>query len=159
MGKSFGSGLVRSTCSGLKLDLAGQVAGHRPTSIAAISQLMLGVMSMDLSQNCITIEELKILAKALQNSATLLELSLAKNYLGDEGAAILSAHIAESKLMSLNLFGSGIKEEGAKALASVISSSTSLTHLNLQYNAVRGETKKMLEAANAARVPQLVLVL
>ena len=159
MGKSFGSGLVRSTCSGLKLDLAGQVAGHRPTSIAAISQLMLGVMSMDLSQNCITIEELKILAKALQNSATLLELSLSKNSLGDEGAAILSAHIAESKLMSLNLFGSGIKEEGAKALASVISSSTSLTHLNLQYNAVRGETKKMLEAANAARVPQLVLVL
>ena len=166
LGDSFGSGLMRAVSSnglmrgaGDSLDLSGQIAGHRPTSLAAIAQLMLGLTSIDLSQNEITPDEVRVLAEALQKSTTLVELNLAKNALGDEGAAILSSHLPDSKLLSLNLFGTGIKEDGAYSLTTALSSSTTLTHLNLQYNAVRGESKKALEAANAARTPPLFLVL
>jgi len=159
LGSSFGSGLLQAAGAGHDLDLSGQIAGHRPTALAAISQMVLGLSTVDLSQNGITPEEVRLVASALQKSNTLIELNLAKNPLGDDGAEILSSCVATAKLTSLNLFGTGIKERGARSLSMAISFSPSLTHLNLQYNAVRGESKKALEAANAARVPPLFLVL
>ena len=59
---------------------------------------------------------------------------------------------------TLNL-KSTLKEEGAKAFIEALPTATSLTKLNLQYNALRGESKKALEAANATRAHPLFLVM
>ena len=159
LGPQFGRGLVRAAGASTALDLVGQIGGHRPTSLAAVAQLMLGVTSIDLSENGITPSELRALAQAIEASETLTSLSLSKNAIGDEGVIALSSVLARSRLTTLNLFGTGIKEEGAKALTGAISAASALSHLNLQYNAVRGESKKSLEAANAARDTPMFLVI
>ena len=159
LGSKFGVGLVRAAGVTGKLDLIGQLGGHRPTALASVAAMLHGLSSIDLSENGITPAELETLAHAIRSSATLTGLSLAKNATGNEGAKIMSAVLPESKLMMLNLFGTGIKESGSQALVAAIGKSPSLTHLNLQYNAVRGEAKKALEAANAAREVPIFLVL
>ena len=62
-------------------------------------------------------------------------------------------------LINLNFFGTGMKEEGAKAFAAALAQVPSLTRLNLQYNALRAESKKALELANASRPTPLFLVM
>ena len=58
------------------------------------------------------------------------------------------------------LFGTGIQEEGAYAITLALAyGSPSLTRLNLQYNALRGDVKKELDAANAARATPVFLVM
>ena len=52
-----------------------------------------------------------------------------------------------------------MKEEGAKAFAAALAQVPSLTRLNLQYNALRAESKKALELANASRPTPLFLVM
>ena len=159
-GEGFGVGLMRAAGAGHgHLNLSGQVGGHRPTSLSAVSELMLGAKTMDLSENSITADEVDAIAKAIKNSKTLTDLSLSKNALGDEGAIAIAAVLPESKLINLNFFGTGMKEEGAKAFAAALAQVPSLTRLNLQYNALRAESKKALELANASRPTPLFLVM
>ena len=141
------------------LNLVGQVGGHRPTSLAAVSELMLSLQTIDLSQNSISPSEIHMIARATKASPTLTELSLAKNPIGDEGAIALSAVLGESRLINLNFFCTGMKEPGARAFTEAIVGAPSLTRLNLQYNALRAESKKTLEAANASRPKPLFLVI
>ena len=65
----------------------------------------------------------------------------------------------QSKLVTLTLFNTCIKEDGAKTFAEAIIEAPSLRKLNLQYNALKGESKKALELANAARPAPLFLVM
>ena len=159
LGEGFGSGLMRASgAANGQLELIGQIGGHRPTSISAVAQLLLGLHTIDLSQNELTSTEVSVLAKAVAASKTLTALNLAKNNIGDEGAAILAKVVPLSKLVNLNLFCTNLKEEGARSLIPAIEGAPSLTRLNLQYNALRHEVKKELEKANAARVSPLSLV-
>lgn len=159
LGEGFGDGLMRAAGATGSLNLVGQIGGHRPTALAAVAELMLSAHSVDLSQNEITPSEIHAIARSVKASKTLTELSLSKNAIGDEGAIAISEVLSESKLTNLNFFGTGISEEGARAFTKAISSTPSLTRLNLQYNALRAESKKALEAANASRPVQLFLVM
>lgn len=161
-GPGFGRGLVASCHPAVlsdKLDLVGQLGGHRQTSLAAVAEMMLsGVSSIDLSSNKITPSELQIIVSAVSSSSTLSVLTLSNNPLRDEGISMLAAALPESRLSALNLFCTGIKEHGAAALTAAIAHAGSLTRLNLQYNALRADSKKALESANAARSMPLFLI-
>ena len=159
LGDGFGNGLMRAAGARGSLDLSGQIGGHRPTALAAVGELMLGLRSIDLSNNEITATEITTIARAVKSSRTLTELSLAKNAIGDAGAVAIADVLSESKLISLNLFNTGTKEEGARAFIAALPTVPSLTKLNLQYNALRGDSKKALEAANALRPHPLFLVM
>jgi hypothetical protein len=119
LGEGFGSGLMKAAGVRSALDLAGQIGGHRPTSLSAVEQLMTAVQTIDLSSNEITPSEAKAIARAVQKSPTLTDLSLAKNPVGDEGAVELAAVLSESNLANLSFFNTGMGIEGAKAFASV----------------------------------------
>ena len=150
---------MRAAGASGSLNLVGQIGGHRPTALTAVAELMMAVHTIDLSQNNISPSEIHAIARAAKASTTLTELSLAKNPIGDEGAIAISAVLAESKLINLNFFCTGMKEEGARAFTAALSQSPSLTRLNPQYNALRAESKKTLEAANASRGKPLFLVI
>ena len=92
-------------------------------------------------------------------STSLTDLSLAKNPIGDEGAVAFAEVLGETRLANLNFFCTGMKEEGARAFTASIANAPSLTRLNLQYNALRAESKKALEASNARRATPLFLVM
>ena len=117
----------------------------------AVAELVLGAHTMDLSANAISPDELQAIAKAVKASKTLTELSLAKNAVGDQGAIAIAAVLGESKLKDLNLFGTGMKEEGARAFTEAITKAPSLTRLNLQFNALRAESKKAVMKPRNAR--------
>jgi predicted DNA-binding transcriptional regulator YafY len=140
------------------LNLSGQIGGHRPTSVAAVAELMKGLHTLDLSENSLGPDETTAIAKAISSSKTLTDLSLAKNAIGNMGAQAVAAALGESKLVSLNLFKTGIREDGAKAFVEVIKNASSLTKLNLQYNALRAESKRTLDVANATREIPIFLV-
>lgn len=161
LGEGFGRGLVRaSAVKNGTLDLPGEVGGHRPTSLAAIAELMQGVHTLDLSGNNLNPNEVAVIANAIARSKTLTSLNLGKNAIGDEGAKAVAAVMRQSKLVNLSLFNTNLGLAGAKALAGAIQDfAPSLKKLNLQYNALRGDSKKVLEQANAARTSSLFLII
>ena len=67
--------------------------------------------------------------------------------------------LGECKLTNLNFFCTGMKEEGARAFTAALVGAPSLTRLNLQYNALRADSKKALELANKSRTKPLFLVI
>jgi len=159
LGQGFGEGLMHASGASGSLNLVGQIGGHRPTALAAVAELMLGAHTIDLAQNEITPSEFHAIAKAVKASRSLTELSVAKNAIGDEGAIAMSQVLSESKLCNLNFFGTGLSEQGARAFTTAIANSPSLTRLNLQFNALRADSKKALEAANASREKPIFLVM
>lgn len=158
LGDGFGVGLMQAAGAKGSLNLAGQVGGHRPTSLSAVAELMQGLHTLDLSMNNIGADEMPALAKAIASSNSLTSLSLAKNMIGDDGAKAVAAILGKSKLSMLNLFNTGIREEACEDFVQAIKDAPNLKKLNLQYNALRAESKKALELANATREVPIFLV-
>ena len=159
LGDGFGVGLVRAARVSARLDLSSQIGGHRPTSVAAVAELMRGVESIDLSDNRLSPTEVLLIANSVRVSTTLTELTLAKNVIDDEAAAALADALKTSRLVSLSLFSCSLKENGVKALVNAVPAAPNLSRLNVQFNAIRGEYKQALERANAQRDVPLSLAL
>ena len=160
LGDGFGLGLVRAAGLSGSLDLSGQIGGHRPTSVAAVAQLIHGLEVIDLSENNLSPAEVVMIARAVQSSPTLTALSLSKNSIGDAGAvALATALVRGSKLTTLNLFGTSLSEQGCRALVAAVAVSKTLLRLNLQFNALKGDSKRLLEAAAKMRNLPLSLAL
>ena len=158
LGDGFGNGLMRAAGANGILNLSGQIGGHRPTSLSAVAELMQGLHTLDLSENDIGPSEMSGLAKAIASSPTLTSLSLAKNMIGDSGAREVAAVLGRSQLQTLSLFNTGLREEAAKDFIDAIKNAPHLKKLNLQYNALRAESKKELDLANATRESPIFLV-
>ena len=71
MGAAFGEGLMQAASLDAALDLKGKLGGHRPTTVAAMAQLMRGLTSLDLSDILLSAEEAKVVAGALATSGSL----------------------------------------------------------------------------------------
>ncbi|CAL8390465.1 unnamed protein product [Boreogadus saida] len=88
------------------------------------------------------------LASVLSSSSSLRELNLSTNHLQDSGVKLLSAGLRSPHctLESLSLNGCDLSEECCEALASVLSSSSSLKELNLSTNHLKDSGVKLLSA-------------
>jgi hypothetical protein len=116
------------------------------------------VTELDLSAKGLGPAEARVIGSLLTVNASLTSLSLGGNELGDEGATALARALKESKvskLASLDLTGKGygasIGPVGAKELAEYISVSSSLTKLDVIYNAIGAEGEKALRYAVKGR--------
>jgi hypothetical protein len=92
-----------------------------------------------LSENMITSIGSSIIAAALNNNTTLKFLSLSYNHLlSDKGVKYLTEILAlnNSKLETLSLHGTGITDESAKHLSSMLKKNTILTWLHLGRNKI-----------------------
>jgi hypothetical protein len=76
MGDAFRRGLLQTARLGTVLDLTGKLGGDRPTSVAAVAQLMRVTTSINLSQNTLTDDEGSVIADALRLSMSLQQLDL-----------------------------------------------------------------------------------
>ncbi|CAL8390401.1 unnamed protein product [Boreogadus saida] len=97
----------------------------------------------DLSERCC-----KALASVLSSSSSLRELNLSTNHLKDSGVKLLSAGLGSPHctLETLSLDGCHLSERCCEALASVLSSSSSLRELNLSTNHLNDSGVKLLSA-------------
>ncbi|XP_072893431.1 NACHT, LRR and PYD domains-containing protein 3-like isoform X1 [Hemitrygon akajei] len=89
------------------------------------------------------------LASALSTNSSLMELDLSNNKLGDSGVKLVSAALRnpECKIQKLWLRKVGLTDSGAKALASALSTNSSLTVLNLNENKLGDSGVKLVSAA------------
>jgi hypothetical protein len=107
IGRDFSKGLLacsRETSSGkTSLDLRGQIGGHRPTAIRAVSLLLHVVTSADLRDNQLSGAELVQLGSALAGTDTLKTIRcclIAMKYPALHGAPLHSAVHARHSLSS-----------------------------------------------------------
>lgn len=102
-------------------------------SNAATSNSCLGLTFLDLSENSITCDGARILARSLTDSwPSLIELKLAKNNLGNDGVTLLMNSIhTNNTLQHLDLICTGCGKEGAIA---ALNNSGCLTTLRLFNN-------------------------
>eukprot|EP00900_Chrysochromulina_parva_P008804 jgi/Chrpa1/17925/Chrysochromulina_OHIO_Genome00007350-RA len=163
MGEAFGRGLLMAVGESAELlDLNSKIAGDRPTSLLAISQLLLGCASVALAHNTLVPHEALPLAEGLRASTSLLKLNLASNHLCgvwfDNGrfegeyspmgiGALADALVANSSLTTLDLsqnclgvsYINGVRAasiEGISLVAQAASASRSLRELNVSYNGI-----------------------
>jgi hypothetical protein len=71
------------------------------------------------------------------------------NVVGDDGAAALAAHLADSRLRRLDVRHTGITGRGAKALLAALERATSLEYLGLGF----GVPRRVKRAASARLRP------
>ena len=163
MGEAFGRGLLMAVSESAELlDLNSKIAGDRPTSLLAISQLLRGCASVTLAHNTLVPHEALPLAEGLRASTSLLRLSLASNHLCgvwfDNGrfegeyspmgiGALADALVANGSLTTLDLsqnclgvsYINGVRAasiEGISLVAQAASASRSLRELNVSYNGI-----------------------
>ncbi|XP_061133346.1 NACHT, LRR and PYD domains-containing protein 3-like isoform X3 [Syngnathus typhle] len=97
------------------------------------------------------------LASVLSSSRTLSHLDLSRNDLRDDGLEALAAGLAKPQctLQVLELMNCKLSEKSCEALASVLSSSRTLSHLDLSANGLRDDGLEALAAGLAK--PQCTL--
>jgi Ran GTPase-activating protein (RanGAP) involved in mRNA processing and transport len=89
-----------------------------------------------------TVEGITAIADALRVTPWLTSLSLRRNTIGDEGAAVIARSLKESKvskLSSLDLNACGIRLAGAKELAAYLAVAASLTSCDVRWNNISGD--------------------
>ena len=93
---------------------------------------------IDLSFNKMTSVGASIIAKALENNATLDELYLGDNRFGDMGVHVIAKALSlnNSKLRLLNIQDVGITDEGTKYIAEMLKVNTTLAYLVISYNEI-----------------------
>jgi hypothetical protein len=89
----------------------------------------------------------KFLGFTEQQRATITELNLYNNHIGDEGSIALAAALKDNSLTKLNLSRNNIGAEGATALAAALQDNNSLTSLDLAYNQISDEGASALARA------------
>ena len=177
MGECFGRGLkVAAGEQGDSLNLKGRVGGHLPTALLAVSQLMRGLVSINLSSNALTPTHGLAIAEGVRTSACLESLLLASNQLcgvcfdngrfsGEYDAsgiqAIAQALHASGSLTRLDLSQNSLgvsyvngkraaSMEGVSVIAQAVGSSSSLTEVNVSYNSIGPMGGKVIADAVAS---------
>jgi Ran GTPase-activating protein (RanGAP) involved in mRNA processing and transport len=107
MGDAFGKGLKQTAGVGEELDLSKKlIGGDRPTMVAAVAQLMHGLVSLSLRENKLTDGEGVKMVEALQANTTLAQLDLGGNELGAEsGKAMVEALKTNTAFRTVTLDG------------------------------------------------------
>ena len=176
MGDAFGRGLrIAAGESSEHLQLKSKVAGDRPTSLLAISQLMRGASSVQLAHNALTPEEALPIANGLKTSTSLQSLTLASNQLcgvwfdngrfagsySSHGLAMLADSLtSNASLTRLDLSQNSLgvsyvngkrapSVEGLSLVAHAVGSSASLRELNVSYNSIGPQGAKAIGEAFA----------
>ena len=155
---------------------AGRIGGHLPTALLAVSQLMRGLVSINLSSNALTPTHGLAIAEGVRTSACLESLLLASNQLcgvcfdngrfsGEYDAsgiqAIAQALHASGSLTRLDLSQNSLgvsyvngkraaSMEGISVVAQAVGSSTSLTEVNVSYNSIGPMGGKVIADAVAS---------
>merc|ERR550514_419956 len=91
-----------------------------------------------------------MIAPEISVMASLTEVNLGNNSLGDEGTEFIATALKEStmnKLQKLLMFQNGIGPKGAAALAAYAAISASLTKLELRVNSLGDEGKAAIKEA------------
>ena len=120
------------------------------TAIAAILQINLPIRlkSLELTENNINNDGLKILMKALKINKTLTLLDLDNNNIGDEGAKVLAEVLKQnSTLENLYINRNNISDEGAIALAIALRQNLKLKKLYMNRNKIGNKGAKALAIA------------
>jgi Ran GTPase-activating protein (RanGAP) involved in mRNA processing and transport len=165
MGDAFGKGLKQTAGVDDELDLSEKLTGgDRPTMVAAVAQLMRGLVSLSLRENKLTDGEGVKMVEALQANTTLTQLSLNSNKLGDAGGCALAVVLkANTTLRQLDLGGNELGVESGKAMVEALKANTtfctvtldgsvlSIAELTLLKNRFDVETATMLAKIGAER--------
>lgn len=119
------------------LDLQGnQIYGEKIETIAKILKSF-KVKNLNLSNNKIEDDGVKILVEALFDHGTLSSLDLGYTYIGDEGAQFIAKFIENNHtLQVLNLRFNFIGDKGAKAILNALKNNQNIIHIDLNRNCI-----------------------
>ena len=111
-----------------------------------LSKKDLAIREVDLSDNCIRAEGAKAIGRALSTNSVVTTLSLRLNRLGDQGGAFVFDRLkgANSTLTSLNVSHNQLGAETAKSLSDYLRGNSALITLDVSGNELREDGGKML---------------
>ena len=132
-------------CPSNKIDLTGQELTDQDMRIV-VNQAILAksCVILDLTSNTITQYGVRILAVGLRNNKYLEELNISYNAISDSGVCHLVSTINSSALKRLDLTENDISNEGAKYIAEILATNTSLLQLFLSENQIGNYGMKLL---------------
>jgi Leucine-rich repeat (LRR) protein len=111
----------------------------------ALQKSSLRVTGLDLSNNCLGIDDISILADELTRNKFMTSLKLGGNNIDDGGAMVIAAALEKNtSLTSLDLSSNRISDKGAMVIAKVLEQNTSLIMLNLWDNNIGYEGMKVI---------------
>jgi Leucine-rich repeat (LRR) protein len=147
MESEFRAGLRRAAeVNHETLDLKEKIGGHRPTSLAAVGQLIMETQTVDISQNRISADDAIILAGAIRDGS-MTTLDMSGNAVGEIGGrAIADALEANSALTKLDLSHNNLGSEAGRAFATNLETNKVLRHLALAHNSIQGIGAQQLAA-------------
>ncbi|KAJ0026645.1 hypothetical protein NQD34_017645, partial [Periophthalmus magnuspinnatus] len=102
---------------------------------------------LHLYQSRVDDTQCRLLVKHLLDHPSLTKLDLSFNYIEDRGARAISKLLTRSKLKTLTLYCTAIRDHGAKAFAHSLSTNTTLEELNLSLNLVGDEGGQAIATA------------
>ncbi len=82
--------------------------------------------------------------EAVKLTNRILEINLASNNIGNDGAKIIARILKQDQVIKIDLTNNKIKSEGAKEIAKIIKDNKSLTKLNLSKNYLESEGTKAI---------------
>ena len=95
---------------------------------------------LNISNNKIMHEEIKLISEAVSTNTTLKRLNLSHNVISDDGVFFFIKCLKINKTMNeLDLSGNSITDAGAKMLAGIIPENTTLLELNISKNCISTE--------------------
>ena len=112
---------------------------------------------VDYRRECVTekdegLKRIRSIQSTPESWAQLTELNLKHQRLGGVGACLLAELLNQTQLHDLNVAGCGITEEGIEALASAISTNTTIKHLAIGGNQISAHGQKIfIEALSKNR--------
>ena len=111
---------------------------------------------LNLSNNQIADDEIKILAEAVSMNTTLKRFDLFCNKISDKGVWFFSNHLKNNKTLRIvNLYGNNITDRGTFGLAKAIQENTTLLELDISKNRISKEgVMRILDACTRHRTLQ-----